>query len=127
MTAEERAAAWARCNAATAGPWVSMKGFVRGPDNEPWVLHKPDRDFIAHARTDLPAALAGLNAADEKIARLRALLGQCEEWLRVAQHQGGNAGDCHGCAQFFGAGCADDCGYAATLAAIDGVSLPKVE
>lgn len=67
------AAARARCNAATGGPWVSWHGEpTRGALEHAGVqrigregvasiarayVGKYDAEFIAHARTDLPAAL----------------------------------------------------------------------
>jgi hypothetical protein len=62
MTADERAAAKARCDAATPGRWVAFPtGVLSGAR---WVVcntdvaipRAEDANFIAHARTDLPAA-----------------------------------------------------------------------
>lgn len=45
----------ARCDAATAGPWIAhLNGRVSGPE---FSALSRDPDFIAHARTDLPACL----------------------------------------------------------------------
>ena len=74
----------ARANAATEGPWapdeyteVDPDGFYElsrviapDPDGDGWcaigVVHtgilRPDADFIAHARTDVPALVAALRA-----------------------------------------------------------------
>ena len=74
----------ARANAATEGPWtpdeyteVDPDGFYElsrviapDPDGDDWcaigVVHtgilRPDADFIAHARTDVPALVAALQA-----------------------------------------------------------------
>ena len=74
----------ARANAATEGPWtpdeyteVDPDGFYElarviapDPDGDDWcaigVVHtgilRPDADFIAHARTDVPALVAALRA-----------------------------------------------------------------
>ncbi|MEM6274503.1 MAG: hypothetical protein AAF735_04605 [Myxococcota bacterium] len=76
----ELAAIEARCEAATAGPWVSYiegrdhtsgSNFImtgsedsRGPDIELSGATNADQDFIAHARQDIPRLLA-------EIARLR--------------------------------------------------------
>ena len=74
----------ARANAATEGPWapdeyteVDPDGFYElarviapDPDGDDWcaigVVHtgilRPDAEFIAHARTDVPALVAALRA-----------------------------------------------------------------
>ena len=99
-TPDLEAAAWARCEAATKGPWaweaedesslmLGKADKVGGIDLRHHVLsayrckscqknnmdclwpHKPDADFIAHARTDLPAAI-------REIRRLREVMAQ--EW-----------------------------------------------
>lgn len=78
MTPEQRTAARDRCEAATPKPWraAEYKGYVIPSHAEPYKVaqlggtldnpgqiartdeHLPhDVDFIAHARTDLPAAL----------------------------------------------------------------------
>lgn len=96
-TKERQAAAQARCDAATEGPWEWVEdrwhggysGLVgRGerevvfPNTEndgdtgaAWFEDFPppeDRTFIAHARTDLPDALAELTQAQARIAQLEA-------------------------------------------------------
>lgn len=43
----------------------------------------PDFEFIAHARTDLPAALDALEAAEAEIARLRAVVRELREEVIV--------------------------------------------
>ena len=77
----------ARANAATEGPWtpdeyteVDPDGFYElsrviapDPDGDDWcaigVVHtgilRTDADFIAHARTDVPALVAALRAVQE--------------------------------------------------------------
>jgi hypothetical protein len=92
VTKEERAAARARCEAATEGPWEQTHSVSReGPGclvhhqaktGAPWTIcqwtvcqciNTPknnavrDATFVAHARADLPAAL-------DEIDRLEALL-----------------------------------------------------
>lgn len=83
----DRQAARARCDAATPGPWkwettndyhalVQVGGLnildVDGYEGEGgYEGDVPDEDFIAHARTDLPAALDELDAKDAEIERLR--------------------------------------------------------
>ena len=79
----------ARANAATEGPWtpdeyteVDPDGFYElsrviapDPDGDDWcaigVVHtgilRPDADFIAHARTDVPALVAALRAVLDEI------------------------------------------------------------
>lgn len=59
----------ARIKGATPGPWakssgqLDLPGFVLSPSTcagcgEDWPLDAADADFIAHARTDLPALVA---------------------------------------------------------------------
>ena len=104
MTLEERAAARARCVAATAGPWVvddaydpdyGMEGpCYRGidgwtdesPDGEYLLLSEADAAFVAAARTDLPTALDALDRLEAENASLR-------EKLAVVR---GLAADLHG-------------------------------
>ena len=76
----DRTAARARCETATKGPWEAK---CSGHDYPYIVAHgkqlacgedfgkMPDAEFIAHARTDLPAALDALDAKDKEIERLR--------------------------------------------------------
>lgn len=109
MTPEERQAARARCEAATPGPWekydqndgmemvfgalwcIANDAYMNPPDedsDDPWEAVdimiatgiEADADFIAAARTDLPAALDALDAKDAEIERLRKLL---LRWLQV--------------------------------------------
>jgi hypothetical protein len=100
MTKKERVAARARCEAATKGPWIAECRSIDNPGNDPnwpdddflqfklcgpaivegrgqFVGH--DADFIAHARTDLPAALKALDKADSEIARLEATIAELEK------------------------------------------------
>lgn len=95
MTPEQRQAARARCEAATAGPWRTVKpchGFrtkykcvVLGQDSlySTLELQKADADFIANARIDLPAALDALEAAEAEITRLRAVILELREQVIV--------------------------------------------
>lgn len=94
MTPDERKVARERCEAATPGPWewkaadgsllgLGTRGFVESehvlscPRCPACQEHggrclwpeKADSDFIAHARTDLPAALDQLDADDELLRR----------------------------------------------------------
>lgn len=78
MTDEDLQAIRMRAEAATPGPWVKDNDspIVRGPE---MILYDegghsdPDADFIAAARTDVPALLA-------EVDRLRAALGAWETW-----------------------------------------------
>ena len=107
----------ARANAATEGPWtpdeyteVDPDGFYElarviapDPDGDDWcaigVVHtgilRPDAEFIAHARTDVPALVAALRAVLD-------LHRETVEWVTPG-------GDAYysGCAQQ----CTDDEGY----------------
>ena len=75
MNQQELDAIRARADAATRGPWnvtsVEWAGcfYVEGRDHEPLV--EDDRDFIAHARADIPALLDALDAAVAAIERLK--------------------------------------------------------
>jgi hypothetical protein len=104
MTPEEITVIQARCDAATPGPWEIAGQFVIGGDNEyiqsgaideygepegEYAVsligmvgpgHDADREFIAYARTDVPALLTALAA--ERIRSLRAvyLIAHHPEW-----------------------------------------------
>ena len=89
----------ARANAATEGPWtpdeyteVDPDGFYElsrviapDPDGDDWcaigVVHtgilRPDADFIAHARTDVPWLIEQVRKRD---AALRAALDLADRW-----------------------------------------------
>ena len=78
ISAEELVAMWKRCNEATPGPWSSwVEGRdhwggddiiqTAGEDIYPYGATVADKDFIAHARQDMPRLLA-------EIERLTALL-----------------------------------------------------
>ncbi len=83
MTDQELTEIQVRCDAATAGPWVSSiegrdhtsgsdfivtgEGDSRGEDIELTGATTADQDFIAHARQDIPKLL-------KEIHRLRKLL-----------------------------------------------------
>lgn len=75
----------ARVEAATPGPWTDEGGSIWSPegpvaaasdDGKPFGMHSaviawepPDRAFIAHARTDLPAALDWIAHVEGLLAR----------------------------------------------------------
>ena len=65
----DTAAAKKRCEAATEGPWYDSVGDVFRDAGEPIARcqtlskSRPDARFIAHARSDLPAALEALEEA----------------------------------------------------------------
>jgi hypothetical protein len=104
LTEEERAA-WKRCEKATAGPWVQWKGhssvfsgtptentvgtlrgyhaflFEINDDDLPRKEARADAAFIAHARTDLPAALATIAALREENRGLRERVGMATEYF----------------------------------------------
>ena len=83
----------ARANAATEGPWtpdeyteVDPDGFYElarviapDPDGDDWcaigVVHtgilRPDADFIAHARTDVPALVDALRDVLDEVAKVQ--------------------------------------------------------
>lgn len=90
---EERDAIRARAEAATDGPWTAHNMERAG-----WLIETPesreageypaaevregrDAEFIAHARTDVPALLDALDAAEAEIDRLRA---ECDRAWDVA-------------------------------------------
>ncbi|QAT48568.1 hypothetical protein EQM14_01545 [Caproiciproducens sp. NJN-50] len=81
----------AREQAATPGPWISifdMKGFtvfdmigekgkmIARLFNSNKKYKRPDADFIAHARTDIPALIENNAAKDQQIATLKKALMQ---------------------------------------------------
>ena len=69
MTEEEIEAIAARAAAATPGPWHKEPG----PDGYYWyddLETQENGDFIAHARTDVPALVAALREANAKIYKL---------------------------------------------------------
>lgn len=92
MTPEQQAAARARCEAATDGPWLEswimmllrhvgkncsfMFEDLLDSDKIPGYHYRKetkecaDSKFIAHARTDLPSALDALEKAESEVARL---------------------------------------------------------
>jgi hypothetical protein len=91
VTRDERAAARKRCEAASKSPWVqhdlwlawlrwlytqAKRRYTRDA-----VRIYADFDFIVAARTDLPAALDALDAADERIAELEAEVARLENAL----------------------------------------------
>lgn len=92
-----------RCEAATPGPWRAvdgddMEGAVIEKANDAEAEHmrrvaqadgyeeNENADFIAHARTDLPRALAAVRAADELAEYIEAVLDMSD------RHQPGLAG-----------------------------------
>lgn len=81
MTAEQRAAARARCQKATPGPRaVTLKrkhwAVGGGPDNKGVAFafggNNANAQLIANSRTDLPLALDAIDAAEKRIAELEA-------------------------------------------------------
>lgn len=82
MTDEQRRASLARCEAATPGPWQTrfINRLFQSARKDPATLMLnqaqdwPDSEFIAAARTDLPAALDALDAKDAEIEALTAAL-----------------------------------------------------
>ena len=62
MTDEQLQEIQARCEAATAGPWHREGDAIAETDNYELgvVPYLPDAEFIAHARTDVPALVAAL-------------------------------------------------------------------
>ncbi len=82
MSPEERRDARARCEGATEGPWAASysrsahgTGYIGTEGWGKWSIRVRDNprdedlDFIAEARTDLPAALDALDARDALLAR----------------------------------------------------------
>lgn len=108
MTPEEREAIRKRCEAATAGPWEwkdVTESFLFGPESmwvgevinrelpEPIENSKHDVEFIAHARTDIPALLSALDEAEKRIASLERTLGDARNiiysFICQREHEGG--------------------------------------
>lgn len=105
MTEQRIAEIHARCEAATPGPWEwgvcneswgeveaeSLKGVITLKDDYPGYpecgehlimeLSKPDADFIAHSREDVPFLLDQLAERDREIERLR----EAQRWIPVAE------------------------------------------
>ena len=75
-----------RCEAATPGPWrenpLEYHGMVldRNGYHFAQVDDGGNREFIAHARTDIPALLATVSRQAEEIAELRLVLGRLVGW-----------------------------------------------
>lgn len=68
----------ARAKAATRGPWRVRAMSVRACESQTvaWdIAQRPDRDFIAAAREDVPWLVAQVRERDAEIARLREELG----------------------------------------------------
>lgn len=88
MTREEQAAAQARCDAATEGPWEEGCGSDGKPiscarsdcivDNPETRQGKLNLSFIDHARTDLPAALAEIRRLEVRVQHLEGVLASVE-------------------------------------------------
>lgn len=95
MTAEERAAIWARVDAATKGPWHAPGMGEIHTDHEHGVFVGEDQygqpdpvigdlcthhncdenaEFIAHARSDVPDLLDALEASEARVKALGAAL-----------------------------------------------------
>lgn len=89
MTESELAVIKARADAATEGPWeseIAVEGWyemdaysIRGPKYWTWDgnMLRPDAEFIAHARTDVPKLVA-------QVERLRARVEELKQ--EVARH-----------------------------------------
>ena len=79
----------ARASAATPGPWKrtgvnvwawfndQVYTIMRGFTDRPSPVH--DQNFIAHARTDVPALIAAVRERDAEITRLKA-------WIEANRH-----------------------------------------
>jgi len=119
-TSERHAAAKARCDAAAPGPWrgdlraggvkygvwasdgtrvltVDHKnaryGFLTSDDDDPEGLCDEGNElFVLAAREDLPDALAAIEARDEEIERLGALVAGLEDELIAAYTPGPKGG-----------------------------------
>ena len=106
MTAPEPATALdldaieARANAATSGPWEveaaavvcdryeDERPGVCGPHDVDWPLLAEDAEFIAHARTDVPALVAEVRRLRAALAAPRPVLatGELTPWGGQMQH-----------------------------------------
>jgi hypothetical protein len=107
ITEAQARAAKARCEAATKGPWTTEKpgicdetGFASGVivaatgRGSCVYAHPPggsfpafDRTFIAHAREDLPAALARIEQQDEWIDKAIPLLERYRDDMRACAYR----------------------------------------
>ena len=104
----------ARADAATEGPWEWTKGAeacaVAVPENRDglygpltWddhngeVFRESDAQFIAHARTDVPALVKALRAV-EAVHKLT----YYDKWGRVTSTPSDFGGWCEGCGSFAG-------------------------
>ena len=97
MTPERLAEIEARANSATEGPWwLAHPGLIYGkyPHHEGYAqavtkADPPDAEFIAHARTDIPALLAEVRRLKSRVysadLHTRAAESEAKE-LRVAWH-----------------------------------------
>jgi hypothetical protein len=105
-----------RCEAATPEPWTVERGvdssleeaYVAMGEKNPggwwdydstWLQRDEDADFIAHARSDLPATLEALEEAQQENGRLKAVLGKAKRqhnWETHGYYEGDEAGclDC---------------------------------
>lgn len=81
-TPERHAAAKERCERATPGPWTEQYEYdgkytvfmALHAHGNPWEREKENVTFAAHARTDLPDALAEIERLQAEIKRLREAL-----------------------------------------------------
>lgn len=93
MTEAELEAIEARANAATPGPWFDIDQFEEDYPVEIALTNDPgkygheqkrseftdaDRDFIAHARTDIPTLVAEVRRLRAENTRQHAILGTCQ-------------------------------------------------
>jgi len=92
----------ARVDAATEGPWIVFGSLPQweneedlsfGPDNAPEVGTVTEglgnAEFIAHARTDVPALLALVRSQQAKIERVEELVRYLELLARGDRHYAG--------------------------------------
>ncbi len=97
MTNEELAAIGHRVAAAAPGPWSTNSSemyrgrcYVEGLDDDAGALLDADAQFIAHARSDVPALLAEIDRLRGEVARLLCPCG-CNNGLEGAGHLSGSA------------------------------------
>jgi hypothetical protein len=96
ISEQDRQQWWELADAATPGPWeLTPSGVILGPPHRvhqlaQWVvqlvdlIHDHDAEFIAAARTAVPALLAALADRDRELAELRAKIAAVELDCRTA-------------------------------------------
>lgn len=93
----------ARAKAATEGPWINIKGQIRGNSGRSLARLGPvvwmgvrgfqpeqamiDSEFIAHARTDIPDLIEYARELEKENDRLREMLDVFAEGGRVARQR----------------------------------------